>query len=100
MEGIINPYKLNPNVDYSIIEDLMICGLDGIWFVEQEYFEFEKKIEKLNSIIIKVLNKLKDINSDNKENIIDAIGVKNILKSIKKKGKICRIWKILSCKII
>ena len=45
MEGIINPYKINPNIEYSIITDLLICGLDGIWFVEHEYFEFEKKLK-------------------------------------------------------
>ena len=83
MEGIINTYKSNPKVHYTIFKDYMLCSLDGIWFIEHESFQLEKKIEKLEPIIIKVLGELKNIDFDNKKNIIDAIyEKKDLLKDI------------------
>ena len=88
MEGINNPYKSNPILKYSIFTDHMICSFEGICFVKNEHFEFEKKIEKLYAIMTKVLDKLKYIDSDNKEKIIGAISIKqNLLKKLLKKYK-------------
>ena len=85
MEGLTNPYKSVSDVDYTIFEDCMECSGEGLYFIVNENFNLKKKIKKLNSIIIKVLNKLKDFNSDNKEILINTISEKqNLLKDILK----------------
>ena len=85
MEGLTNPYQSVSEVDYTIYEDCMRCSVEGIWFIENEDFNLEKKIKKLNSIINKVLNKLKDFDSDNKDNIINTVSEKQkLLKDILK----------------
>ena len=83
MEGLINPYKSPQEIDYTIYKGFMLCSNEGILFIHNEDFKLKEKIKKLDSIIIKVLDKLKDIDFGIKENIIDAITEKqNLLKDI------------------
>ena len=90
MEGLINPYKNNKNLQYyRIYEDIMFCSSEGVEFIDDDDFKFELNISKLDSIISEVLNKLEGVDDcDNKKNIIDTIHEKqNLLKDILTKYK-------------
>ena len=90
MEGLINPYKNNKNLQYyTIYEDIMFCSSEGVEFIDDDDFKFELNISKLDSIISEVLNKLEGVDDcDNKKNIIDTIHEKqNLLKDILTKYK-------------
>ena len=69
MEGLINPYKNNKNLQYyTIYEDIMFCSSEGVEFIDDDDFKFELNISKLDSIISEVLNKLEGVDDcDNKK---------------------------------
>ena len=69
MEGLINPYKNNKNLQYyTIYKDIMFCSSEGVEFIDDDDFKFELNISKLDSIISEVLNKLEGVDDcDNKK---------------------------------
>ena len=80
MEGIINPFKSGYKpLKFIIYTDIIVCSAEGTLFAMFEHLRFglESKIEKLNKIITNILNKIMNIDYDNKENLINTINIKN-----------------------
>ena len=78
MEGLINPEWSDLDPIYIIWKDEPSCATTGIWFVEREYriFGIKEKIKNLEGIIDKIMNVLKNITYDNKENLFESIQTK------------------------
>ena len=82
MEDIINPHWSDINErKFVFFYDAPILTMAGVWFVEGEehHFGIHKKIEMLDSIIVNIINRLKDDSYENKNYMIEQLKEKQKL---------------------